>query len=107
MRFERNPDPDDEIPLQVINVMPDCPNELYHTTTGEIIRSDYSVACTLKNMFIDNTAYRTDPPQVVVDGAHRVGDFSIESASPFHVFRRMPLPVSCRRHEHRAALADG
>lgn len=97
MRFERNPDPDDEIPLQVINVMPDCPNELYHTTTGEIIRSDYSVACTLKNMFIDNTAYRTDPPQVVVEGAHRVKNFSIESGKLFHVFQKdaiTPYPIA-------------
>ena len=75
MRLERNPDPDDEPPLKEIHALSDKSDMLYHTSLSGVIRSYYSVDCTLLNLTLDNLALINDPPTLWVDGEHRVKDF--------------------------------
>ena len=85
MRIERNPDPDDEIPLKEIRALPDKSDTLYHTTLSEVIRSGYSTDCTLINIALDNMGIVNDPPLKVLDGAHRIKDFTYRSGQRWHV----------------------
>lgn len=78
-------DPDGEIPIQVINVNPDKFGELYHTSTASIVRSAYSVDCTLLNLAIDNMSAVNDPPLRILDGRHRVSDFTFKKGQRFHM----------------------
>ena len=78
-------DPDGEIPIQVINVNPDKFGELYHTSTASIVRSAYSVDCTLLNLAIDNMAAVNDPPLRILDGQHRVSDFTFKKGQRWHM----------------------
>ncbi len=88
MRLERNPDPDDEIPLKEIRIMPDNSDTLYHTTTAEIVRSMYSADCSLLNMFLDNIGNRNDPPLQILDGMHRVKDFTLTKGALWYVYQK-------------------
>lgn len=97
VRFERNPDPDDEIPLQAIRAIPDRKNELLHTTPGEIVRSLYSTSCTLWNQELDYCGNVIEPKLVVVDGEHRIKDFTLGDKKPWHVFSKdavTPFPMA-------------
>jgi hypothetical protein len=85
MRIERNPDPDDEIPIKEIRVNPDSSDELFHTTNAEVVRSAYSASCTLMNMALDNMGNVNDPPLKIVDGQHRVKDFTYKKGARWHV----------------------
>lgn len=80
VRLIRNPDPDDEIPLKEIKVNPDSSGMLYNTTNAEVVRSAYSSDCTLLNQALDNMANINDPPLLIVDGEHRVKDFTFKRA---------------------------
>lgn len=79
------PDPDGEIPLEMIRANPDRSEELYHTTTAEVVRSLYAADTTLMNLGIDNIVNCIDPPMMVVDGQHRIRDFRIFAGQRFHV----------------------
>ena len=85
VRFERNPDPDDEIPIRLINALPDDSDMLYHISPAEVIRSNYSTECTLKGMAIDNMALVNEPPLMAVEGAHRVTDFEFKRGQLWRV----------------------
>ena len=92
----REYDPDGEIPIVAVNANPDKFGELYHTSTASVIRSAYSTDCTLLNLAIDNMAAVNDPPLVIIDGAHRVSDFTFKKGQRFHVddpnaITQMPL----------------
>lgn len=78
-------DPDGEIPIVVVNANPDKFGELYHTSIASIVRSIYSTDCTLLNLAIDNMAAVNDPPLMIIDGAHRVNDFTFKKGQRFHV----------------------
>ena len=75
MRLIRNPDPDDEIPIEMVHVNPDDADTLYHLAPSEIIRSNYSVECTLKNLALDNMGLVCNPPLMAVEGMHNILDF--------------------------------
>lgn len=83
--FSPNPDPDGEMPIRMISCMPDGSNELYHTTTAEVVRSLYSADATLLNLAIDNMANVNDPPMLIVDGQHRIRDFTFKKGQRWHV----------------------
>lgn len=85
VRLERNPDPDDEIPIKEIRINPDSSGELYHTTNAEVVRSSYSADCTLLNMALDNMGNVNDPPMLITDGTHRVRDFTFKKGARWHV----------------------
>lgn len=86
LRCERNPEPDDEIPIKDVHVYPDDGNTMYHTTIAEIMRSSYSADCTLENLALDNMGLVNDPPLTVVDGAHRVKDWTFKKGQVWPVF---------------------
>ena len=68
LRLEENSDPDHEFPIEMIHCLPDDPDILYHTSPAQIVRSNYSVECTLKNQAIDNCTLVNRPPLKVVEG---------------------------------------
>jgi len=74
VRFHRNEDPDDEVPVFMMHALPDDDDILYHVSEGQIIRSNYSVECTLKNQMIDNNSAINNPPMREIDGEVRGTD---------------------------------
>ena len=87
LRLEECSDPDGEIPIKAIRVVPDRPDELYHTAISDIVRSAYSADCTLLNLALDNMALVNDPPMTVIDGMHRIRDFTFKKGQKWHVDR--------------------
>lgn len=87
VRLMRNNEPDDEIPFKEIRCQPDNSDSLYHTHNSDIVRSAYSADCTLLNLALDNMALSNEPPLIVVDGAHRVRDFTFRKGQKWHVDR--------------------
>jgi hypothetical protein len=85
VRLERNPDPDDEIPIQDVHVYPDDSGDIYHTSVADIVRSLYSTDCTLMNMVLDNGAMLNDPPLLVNDALHHIRDFSFRRSAKWPV----------------------
>ncbi len=76
IRNDDNPDPDEEMPIKMIHDEPDSSDFLYHIAKAQIIRSNYSVQCTLMNQAIDNMTLVNHPPLIekegVVSGDDRV-----------------------------------
>ena len=64
IRMEKDFDPDGEIPIRMIKVIPDDTDMLYSMSWGEAARSMYSVECTLWAQTIDNIAGVNTPPIV-------------------------------------------
>jgi len=87
LRLERNPDPDDEVPVKMIHLVPDDSDTIYHVMLSQILRSNYSVECTLKGMVIDNIAMRNTPPIMGIEGAHTVRDFRMRKGAYWPVER--------------------
>lgn len=83
VRFEENPDPDGEFPIELIHEQPDDPDSLYHVCSAQVVRSNYSVECTLKNLAIDNGALICNPPLKEVEGAVRGTDRTFSSGQVF------------------------
>lgn len=118
VRLMRNNDPDDEIPLKEIRVNADQADLLYHTSNGSVVRSLYSTDCTLLNLTLDTMAAILDPPISVLDGYHRITDFTFRKGQRWHVDRHdalrqfdirdaTPSAISMRaqiREEQRDAL---
>lgn len=78
-------DPDDEIPIQAIRVIPDNPDMLYHTFHTDVIRPSYAADCSFLNTAVDQHAMVTDPPLEIVHGAHFVKDFTMKHGQRWHV----------------------
>ena len=87
VRLEEASDPDGEVPIKAVRVIPDRPDELYHTSLADIIRSAYSADCTLLNLSLDNMGLVNDPPMTIIDGAHRIRDFRFIKGQKWHVDR--------------------
>ena len=83
IRLEENSDPDKEFPLELIHCLPDDPDLLYHVSPAQIIRSNYSVECTLKNQAIDNCTLVNRPPLKVIEGQVRGTDFEFTPGKVF------------------------
>ena len=71
VRLEENQDPDGEIPIYMIHDLPDDGDVLYHLSPAQIVRSNYSVECTLKNQMIDNNSNVNNAPLIEVEGMVR------------------------------------
>lgn len=69
VRIERNDDPDDEIPVQVIWDYPDSPGRFFHISKGHILKNNYAVETTTINQMIDNVSLCLDPPTIEQKGA--------------------------------------
>jgi hypothetical protein len=86
MTIMRNPDPDDEVPIEMINLYPDDSDLLYHVSPAEIVRSNYSVECTLKELAVDNMAIVNRPPISAMVGMHNVKDFTFKANQLWQVY---------------------
>ena len=69
VKVERNPDPDDEIPVNFTNVLPGPPDSFYHMAPGQSIRSNYSIECTLKNQIVDESTTDLNAPLIIRQNA--------------------------------------
>ena len=74
IKFDANYDPDKEFPIKMIHDLPDDEDLLYHMSRGQVVRSNYSVECTLKNQAIDNCTLVNSPPLKEIEGAVRGTD---------------------------------
>ncbi len=64
MRIERNDDPDDEIPVEVIHDYPDSPGRFFHISKGHILKNNYAIETTVINQMIDNVSLVQSPPLI-------------------------------------------
>jgi hypothetical protein len=62
LRIERNPDPDDEIPMDMIHHLPDDSDKLYHISLAQLIRGNYSESTTSKEQLIDTKTANINRP---------------------------------------------
>ncbi len=76
-RLTQNPDPDGEIPIIMLHARPEDSDMLYHVAPGDLVRSNYSVECTIKNLSIDSKTKRLEAPWVATEGeVNETQDFS-------------------------------
>ena len=75
-RIERNQEPDDTIPIELIHANPDNDDYLYHISDYEVIRSNIAVETTILRQMIDNNTLVNKPPLKELDGAVRGSDRS-------------------------------
>ena len=85
VRLEKSTDPDGEFPIEMIHCLPDDPDILYHVAPAQIIRSNYSVECTLKNQAIDNCTLVNRPPLKIIEGQTRGKNFEFTPGKIFMV----------------------
>ena len=64
MRIERNDDPDDEIPAEVIYDYPDTEGNFFHISKGHVLKSNYAVETTVTNQMMDNISLVNNPPTI-------------------------------------------
>lgn len=69
MRIERNDDPDDEIPVEVVHDYPDSPDRFFHISKGHVLKNDYAVEVTAVNQMVDSASLIQSPPTVERKGA--------------------------------------
>ena len=74
VRFQENEDADNEIPIYMIHDMPDDDDILYHLSQAQIVRSNYSVECTIKNQMLDNNSAINHPSLKEIEGEVRGTD---------------------------------
>ena len=73
-RVERNQEPDDAIPIEMIHANPDDSDMLYHISDYEIIRSHISTEMTIIRQTIDNNTLVNKPPMWEVDNEVKGND---------------------------------
>ena len=76
-RLEDDFDADGEIPGNLTNYMPGDGDKLIHVSPGQVIRSNYSVECSLKNLALDNSSRINSPMLFVNDGLTDETDFTV------------------------------
>jgi hypothetical protein len=67
-RIERNQEPDDSIPIEMIHANPDDSDILYHISNYEVIRGNMAVETTLLRQIIDNNTLVCKPPLKEISG---------------------------------------
>lgn len=67
-RIERNQEPDDTIPIEMIHANPDDSDLLYHISDYEVVQSNMAAETTIKRQLIDNNTLINKPPLVEVNG---------------------------------------
>ena len=68
-RIERNQEPDDSIPIEMIHANPDDGDILYHISDYEVIRSNIEAETTVIRQLIDNNTLVNKQPMWEVAGA--------------------------------------
>ena len=64
MRIEKNDDPDNEIPVQVIHDYPDERGKFFHISKGHVLKNNYAVETTTVNQMIDNVSLALNPATI-------------------------------------------
>lgn len=95
VRFQENEDPDGEIPVWMFHSLPGDDDILYHMSEAQVVRSNYSVECTIKNQMIDNNSNVNNPPLKEIEGQVRGTD---RAYGPNKVFR-MDSPDSLQEFD--------
>jgi len=72
MEIRRNRDPDDEWPVEMVHLMPDDGNKLYHMGLIEALRSNYFESTTAKEQMVDTKTLNNNRPMKVVAGQVRI-----------------------------------
>jgi hypothetical protein len=68
VRFERNPDPDDEWPFEMLHALPDDDGRLYHFSYAQALRGDYDEQTTTRQQLIDNRTLQNNKPLKAIQG---------------------------------------
>jgi hypothetical protein len=68
VRFERNPDPDDEWPFEMLHALPDDSGKLYHFGYAQALRGDYDEQSTTRQQLIDNRTLQLNKPLKAIQG---------------------------------------
>jgi len=75
-RIERNQEPDDTIPIEMIHANPDDGDLLYHISDYEVVRSNIETETTIVRQLIDNNSLVNKCPTVEVAGSIQGNDRS-------------------------------
>lgn len=102
LRIERNPDPDDEMPINMIHHLPDDSDKLYHISLAQILRGNYSESTTTKEQLIDAKTMAMNRPLKAKRGEVYVdtGDlkfssdkiYTVENENSLTEFALAPVP---------------
>ena len=68
VRFERNPDPEDEWPIEMLHALPDDDGKLYHFGYAEALRGDFEEQSTTRQQMIDNRTLQMNKPLKAIQG---------------------------------------
>ena len=68
VRIERNPDPDDEYPFEMVSLIPDDTDKLYHVSLAQLLRADYTEAVIARQQAIDSKTLQNNRPLIAVRG---------------------------------------
>jgi hypothetical protein len=66
--MERNPDPDDEWPFEMLHALPDDDGKLYHFGYAQALRGDYDEQPTTRQQLIDNRTLQNNKPLKCIQG---------------------------------------
>lgn len=78
IRFQRNPDPDDEPPFLMLHAQPDDGDELYHFGPTQALESNFREETTAKNQMIDSKTIQLRRPLIGVRGEVYSEDLTYE-----------------------------
>lgn len=68
VRMERNPDPDDEWPFEMLHALPDDDGKLYHFGYAQALRGDHDEQSTTRQQLIDNRTLQNNKPLKLIQG---------------------------------------
>lgn len=68
VRFERNPDPDDEWPFEMLHALPDDSGKLYHFGYAQALRGDYDEQSMTRQQLIDGRTLMNNKPIKAIQG---------------------------------------
>lgn len=68
LRIQRNPDPDDEYPFEMLSLIPDDADKLYKVSLAEILRGNYTEATTAKAQSLDAKTLNNNRPMKAIRG---------------------------------------
>jgi hypothetical protein len=68
VRFERNPDPEDQWPFEMLHALPDDDGKLYHFGYAQALRGDFEEQSTTRQQLIDNRTLQMNKPLKIIQG---------------------------------------
>jgi len=78
LRIERNRDPDDEWPFEMLNSIPDDSDKLYKLSLGQILRGNFAEATTAKLQALDRKTLQNNAPLMIRRGAVNTDDGNLK-----------------------------